>query len=133
MPVNILIGILSVFLALILYSVGAWSAFRTKRFSAGTLTVLWIGAFFDVLGTVMMGIQVGGLDLSPGMPTVHTVLALLAMAGMIVGTAVGTWALSAKRDDIAASVSRLILAPWALWVAVFIWGMVTRGAARMGG
>ena len=133
MPINIIIGLVALLFALVLYTTGTWSAFRAKGFSAQTLTMLWIGAFFDVLGTVMMGIQVGGLDLSPGMPTVHTVLALLAMAGMIVGTAVGTWALSAKRDDIAASVSRLILAPWALWVAVFIWGMVTRGAARMGG
>ena len=132
MPINIIIGLVALLFALVLYTTGTWSAFRAKGFSARTLTMLWIGAFFDVLATVMMGLQVGGLDLRPGIPTVHTVLALLAMAGMIAGAAVGTWAMSAKRAEVAATVYRALLAPWALWVAVFVWGMVTRGAARMG-
>lgn len=133
MPVNIIIGLVALLFALVLYTTGTWSAFRAKGFSARILTMLWIGAVFDLLATVMMGLQVGGLDLRPGMPTVHTALALLAMAGMIAGAAVGTWAMSAKRATVAATVSRALLAPWALWVAVFVWGMVTRGAARMGG
>lgn len=133
MPANIIIGLAALLVALILYTIGMWAAFRAKAFSTRTLVMLWVGALFDVLATVMMGLQVGGLDLRPGMPTVHTALALLAMAGMIVGAAVGTWASSAKRADVAAAGSRVLIAPWALWVAVFVWGMVTRGAARMGG
>lgn len=133
MPRNIIVGLFAVLFALVLYTVGSWSAFRAKRFSARTLVILWIGVAFDVLATTMMGWQIGGLDLRPGAPLLHTVLALLAMAGMIVGAAVASWATSAKRDDISLAVSRWLLIPWALWVAVFVWGMMTRGAARMGG
>lgn len=133
MPLNIIVGLFALLFALILYTVGVWSAFRAKGFSAGTLVILWIGVVFDVLATVMMGMQIGGLDLRPGAPVLHTVLALLAMAGMIAGAAVGSWAFSSKRDDVALAVSRWLLVPWALWVGVFVWGMITRGAARMGG
>ena len=133
MPVNIVIGLVALLLALVLYSIGTWGAFRAQGLTKRILTTLWAGAVFDVLATVMMGLQVGGLDMRTPESTLHTVLALLAMAGMIAGAAVGTWASSAKRADVAATVSRALLAPWALWIAVFVWGMVTRGAARMGG
>ena len=133
MPLNIVIGLVALLGALVLYTIGMWSAFRARAFSGPTLAMLWVGAVFDVLATVMMGLQVGGLDLRPGVPTVHTALALLAMAGMIAGAAAGTWASSMKRAHVAVRVSRMLLAPWALWVAVFVWGMATRGAARMGG
>ena len=133
MPVNIIVGLFALLAALILYTIGAWSAYRARSFSTRTLVLLWVGVVFDVLATTMMGWQIGGLDLRPGAPLLHTVLALLAMAGMIAGTALATWAVSAKRADVASAVSRWLLAPWALWVAVFVWGMVTRGAARMGG
>jgi hypothetical protein len=133
MPVNIIVGLVALLVALSLYSIGTWSAFRAKGFSARSVAILWVGVVFDLLATVMMGLQVGGLDLRTPESTLHTVLALLAMAGMIAGAGIGTWSVSAKRADIAARASRLLVAPWALWVAVFIWGMATRGAARMGG
>jgi len=132
MPVNIIIGLISLLVALVLYTTGVVRAFRRKGFSAGTLAELGIGVVFDVTATVMMGMQIGGLDLRPGTPLLHTVLALIAMAGMIVGTLLGAWALFSKREALQRLVSRAIVAPWALWIAVFVWGMVTRGAARMG-
>lgn len=133
MPVNIIVGLISLLGAIVLYTIGTWSAFRAKGFSRRTLTMLWIGVVFDVLATGAMGMQIGGLDVRPGAPLLHTVLALLAMAGMIVGAAIGTWAGAGRRDALAATVSRWLLVPWVLWVGVFVWGMATRGAARLGG
>ena len=127
MPLNILGGLIAVFIALILYSIGAWAAFRAKAFSSRTLTFLWIGAVFDVLATFLMGLSIGGLDLRPGIHIVHTVLALLAMFGMIIVTAVAQWATTSKRDAAAATLSRVILAPWALWAGVFVFGMLAQG------
>jgi hypothetical protein len=132
-PVNIIVGLISLLVALILYSIATIGALRAGRFTTRLVVMLWIGVGFDVLATLMMAIQIGGLDLRPGTPLVHTVLALVAMAGMLVGAAVGSWTLSAGREDVARLTSRLLLAPWLLWVAVFVWGMATRGAARMGG
>lgn len=133
MPRNIIVGLFALLVALVLYTVGTWRAYRARAFSTGSLVMLWVAVGFDVLATTMMGMQIGGLDLRPGAPMLHTVLALLAMAGMVIGAAVATWAFSAKRGDVASAVSRWLLVPWALWVAVFVWGMMTRGAARMGG
>ena len=131
MPTSIIIALLSLLGALILYTVAVWRAFRAKGFSAGTLVILWAGVAFDVLATAMMGMQVGGLDLRPGAPLLHTVLALLALGGMILGAVASTWAHSAGRSEVAATASRWLIAPWALWVAVFVWGMITRGSARL--
>ena len=80
----------------------------------------------------MMGMQIGGLDLRAGAPLLHTLLALVALGGMILGAAVGTWSYFTGRTDAAANASRWLLAPWTLWVGVFVWGMLTRGAARLG-
>jgi hypothetical protein len=132
MPVNIIVGLVALLVALVTYSIGTWGAFRAKAVSAKHLLMLWIGVAFDVLATVMMGLQSGGLDLSPK-GLWHTVFALAAFFGMLAVAAVGTWAQRAGRDDILARLSRWVLAPWALWVIVFLWGMATRGAARMGG
>lgn len=130
MPVNIIVGLLSLLVAIVLYTVGTWSAFRRRGFTSRLLVVLWVGVVFDVLATVMMGMQIGGLDLTPaGLP--HTVLALLAMAGMVVGIGVATYGLANGNEQLQRLVSRLLIAPWALWVAVFVYGMMTRGAARM--
>jgi hypothetical protein len=117
MPVNILVGLLALLVAVILYTAGTWNAFRANGFSVRTLTTLWVAVVFDVLATAMMAMQIGGLDMRAGAPLVHTVLALLAMAGMIAGATIATWAVSTRRDSVAATVSRRLLASWALWVA----------------
>lgn len=133
MPVNIIVGLVSLLVALVLYTVATWGAFRRRGFGPRQVAMLWVGLVFDALATVMMGMQIGGLDLRPGTPLVHTVLALIAMAGMFAGAAVGTYAMVSGNDGIGRAMSRVLIAPWALWVVVFIWGMATRGAARMGG
>jgi hypothetical protein len=130
-PVNIMVGLFSLLVALVLYSTGTWRAFRAGRFTAGVVAGLAVGALFDVLATVMMGWQIGGLDLRPGAPLAHTAIALVAMGGMIGGTTAGAWSRSTGRAALERMVSRLLLVPWALWLAVFVWGMLTRGAARI--
>jgi hypothetical protein len=126
MPVNILIGVLSLFGALVLYTVGVWGAFRSKAVGSRHVVLLWIGLVFDVLATSMMALQIGGFGRD-----LHTALALLGMFGMFLAAAVGSWALAAGHDAARRFVARWTVAPWALWVFVFVWGMVSRGAARL--
>lgn len=133
MPINIIVGLVALLVALVLYTVATFSALRRKGFAVRQVAMLWVGLVFDALATVMMGLSIGGLDLRPGAPLLHTVLALLAMAGMFVGACVGTYAMVSGDDGVGRTMSRLLVAPWALWVAVFVWGMLTRGPVRMGG
>jgi len=64
MPVNVIVGLVSLLFALILYSVGTWSAFRRKGFGVSQVAALWLGFAFDVIATVSMAWRIGGLDFS---------------------------------------------------------------------
>jgi uncharacterized repeat protein (TIGR03987 family) len=127
MPINIAVGILSLFVALVLYSIGAWGAFRAKMVKARQLVLLWAGFGFDVIATTMMAIQAGGIQ-----DDLHTLLAFVGMIGMLVCAILGTWGYRKSKDAVRAAVARWVLAPWAVWVFVFIWGMLSRGAGRVG-
>jgi hypothetical protein len=123
MPVNVLVGLVSLLLAFILYSVGTWTAFRRKGFGPVQVTTLWLGFAFDVIATVSMAWRIGGLDFGTPTGALHTTLALLVMAGMAVSAAVGTYALSKRDGLLGAKMARLIPLPWALWLAMFVWGL----------
>ena len=116
-----LIGVVAMIVALALYSIGAWGAFRARKVSRRN--VMWIlgGLVFDVLGTVMMFITAGNRFL---WEAPHTWAALVAFFGMLAAGVVGLWALNAGKDETLAKLSRWVLAPWTLWAAVFVWGMV---------
>jgi len=122
MPVNIMVGILALLVAVVLYSMGVWGAFRAKGVRQRDVTLLWVGLACDVGATVMMGLSVGGLDLRPGTPMIHTVLALVALLGIAAFTAVGQWAISKDDGALRSTVARWIVAPWVLWVVVFVFG-----------
>src|SRR5450759_997756 len=150
MPVTILAGLLCVIVALVLYSIGVWGAFRRKGATRSHLVLLWAGVVFDVLATLMMAIQptsavVANLASSPSLDIVtsgigtstlvlvndlKTYLALLAMAGMAVGAGFATAAFRRQDQSGAQRVSRWIVAPWALWAAVFVYGLATRMPKR---
>jgi uncharacterized repeat protein (TIGR03987 family) len=133
MPVNIIVGLVALLVALILYSMGALGAFRSKSVTRRHVTYLWIGLAFDTVATAMMAIEAGGLDLSPLPDLLHTIVAFLAMFGMLAVVIAGTRAVMASNDQMRAAVAKWALAPWVLWVFVFVWGMISRGSARMGG
>lgn len=125
MPVNVMIGILALLIALVLYSMGAVGAFRAKALTQKSLRFLWIGLFFDVLATVMMGISSGGLDLSAE-GRMHTFIALAALFGILAVAVTGALAFKKKDEKTIANLSKWVLGPYALWVFVFIWGMIAR-------
>jgi hypothetical protein len=132
MPLNIIIGLVALLGALVLYSMGSWGAFRAKTITQRQVTYLWIGLALDVLATAMMAISAGGLDLSPLPDLLHTMVAFAAMFGMLGAAYFGSRALATSSDAARAAVARWVLAPWALWVFVFVWGMVSRGSQRLG-
>jgi hypothetical protein len=124
MQTTTLIGILAVVLAMVAYSIGTWSAFRSKVFKPFNLSFLWAGVVLDILATLMMLMSNGGkFKLDPLPDLIHTVLALVAFFGMLVLTAMGTWAYIKRNGGLQATLAKAIVAPWALWAAVFVWGM----------
>ena len=126
MPVNILVGVLAVILAFIVYTVATWAAFRKRTLTVSHLALLWVGVVFDVLATVMMALQIRGIGRD-----LHTVLAFVAMAGMIGAAAIGSWAYVTGNERVRTAIARWIVAPWAVWAVVFVWGMIERGSQRI--
>ena len=133
MPINIVIGLIALLVALVLYSLGTWGAFRAGSLQRKHVTYIWVGFAFDVLATAMMAIAAGGLDLSPLSDLLHTIVAFVGMFGMLAVAIVGSRALGAGNEAMLRSLSRWTIAPWAVWVFVFVWGMLARGSARLGG
>lgn len=133
MPVYIMVGLVALLVALVSYSIACWGAFRSKTLTSRHVTFLWVGLVFDILATAMMAIAAGGLDLSPLADLLHTIIALGALLGMLVVAVLGMRALSSPHAGSRASLARWLLVPWSIWVLVFVWGMVARGSARMGG
>jgi hypothetical protein len=128
MPLNIIIGLVALLVALVSYSIGTWGAFRAKALGRRHVVYLWVGFAFDVLATAMMAISAGGLDVSPLSHLLHTVVAFAAMFGMLAIAVAGSRALATLDDATLVRLPRWVVAPWALWVFVFIWGLFARGS-----
>ncbi len=132
MPLNIIVGLIALLVALVLYTMGTFGAFRRKTWTKRHLSCIWIGFAFDVLATAMMAIAAGGLDLSPLPDLMHTIVAFVGMFGMLAVAVVGMRALNSANEKMLVALSKIVLAPWAVWVFVFVWGMLSRGSQRVG-
>jgi len=121
MPLWVMVGMLAVLVALVMYSIGTWKAFRAKAVSRSSVTFLWVGFVFDSLATTAMAIQNGGIARD-----LHTLLAFLVMAGMLIATILATMALSPSRSALSATVAKWTVVPWALWVIMFVWAFIQR-------
>lgn len=140
MPITILAGTLFVVAALVLYTIGAIRSFRKKGASKRDLLLLWLGFGFDVLGTLVMAVQATtavsaklATDASAYLVAIgfgdttivlenglSTYLALLGMLGMLVVIILAARAARAKDDKTALTMSRVIFAPWVIWVVSFV-------------
>jgi hypothetical protein len=128
-PINIIVGNIALIIALVLYSVAIWGAFRAKAFSGKHLAMMWLGIIFDLLATFMMVISAGGsLQWDTPANKLHTALALAAFFGMV-GVASGVSPLKAN-ERCRALFTKIAIAPWVLWLGVYVWGMVTRMPTR---
>ena len=117
-----IVGIVSMLVAMVLYSMGAWGAFKAKTLRKKDVLFLIGGVIFDTLGTGAMWVAAGGRFLTD----LHTMVALVAYFLMLLLTVVGLWAVGWAKDKLAGTLAKFVLAPWALWALVFVWGFLQR-------
>lgn len=122
MQPSTMVGILAMIVAMVLYSIGVWGAFRAKAFSQKHTLFVLGGVFFDVIGTGAMFVSAGYMFLNDA----KTYVALVAFFAMLALGLVATWAVQKNMDDLRAKLATWALAPWALWAAVFVWGFVAK-------
>jgi hypothetical protein len=125
-----LVGVLGMVVAMVLYSVGVWTAYRANKFSQKSVMFVLGGVIFDVIGTGGMFVTAGNKFLfDTPLNIIHTSAALIAFAGMLAVGVFGTWAVQSEKDELLAKLSRWALAPWTLWAIIFVWGMLQRPKA----
>ena len=114
-------AIISVTLALFLYTIAVWREFYLKNVSRSILLIFWSGFFFDVLGTSFMSMISEGFELH-----LHTVVGVVALVLMAV---FGVW-LSYDYGSSSYRYSRqrraFGIAAWSLWIIVFLLGSLLR-------
>lgn len=126
MPLNVIIGLVALLVALVAYSIGAWGAFRAKGAKPSHLIALWVGVVFDIAATASMSYSLGWkLENS-----LHTYLALAAFFAMLIVASLTVGALKKNDGKLLAGLAKWAIAPWALWVGVFVWGMIERSPKR---
>lgn len=124
MKPEVMVGVLAVIVAMVLYSIGVWGAFRSKRFSQRNVMFILAGVVFDVIATGGMFVAAGNrFQFDTTFNIVHTTVALLGFFGMLAVGIAGTWGVQAKKDELLAKLSRWALAPWALWAVSFVLGL----------
>ena len=125
-----MVGVLGMIVALVLYSIGVWGAYRSKKFSQRNVMFVLVGVVFDVIGTGGMFVAAGNKFLfDTTFNIVHTSAAFLALFGMLAVGIVGLWAVQKNKDELLATLSRWALAPWTLWAIIFVWVMLQRPKA----
>lgn len=125
-----MVGVLGMIVAMTLYSIGVWGAYRGKKFSQRNVMFILGGVIFDVIGTAGMFVTAGNTFLFSPLPeAIHTIAAFVAFFGMLAVGLVGTWAVQKNKDALLAKLSMWALAPWAVWAALFVWGMLRRPGA----
>lgn len=118
-----LVGIVGMLVALVLYSIGSWGAFRAKSMRKNDVLFLIGGVLFDMIGTGGMYVAAGNKFL---WDAAHTWGALLAFFLMVIVAILGLWAVGWKKDALSKRLASVVLGPWAIWAIVFVWGFLQR-------
>lgn len=116
---------ISLLITLVLYTIGTWGSFRSKVYRHRYWVFIWIGFIFDVIASAMMAVQAGGIQ-----NDLHTMLAFIAMAGMLLAASLGSWSAWFENEKIHTLISRWVPVPWLIWVILFVWGIIERASAR---
>jgi hypothetical protein len=117
MPLFVMIGAISMSLALIFYTIGIAMTVITGKVRKRQVVLQAIAICFDAFGTVCMVINSGGVFIPVD---VHGWLGYIALAGMAVDLG---FVIKHRSDGLAATPIRLYSAAiWALWVISYSMG-----------
>ena len=106
----IAVSVVSITLALVLYTIAAWRNWRVKTLTVGHLVLLWLGLAADALATRMMGMSVKVTNWD-----FHTISGYTALALMATLAVVGTWAIRTDQAKLVANFHRVLAPVWVIW------------------
>ena len=113
----LIIAIISISLALVLYSIGVWGEKLTGGLKVWTLCFFWAGLVFDTTGTVLMSVLSEEIKLN-----LHAVTGFLAIVLMIFHA---LWATKVIIDDdevAKANFHKFSIVVWLIWLIPYFSG-----------
>lgn len=115
----ILVSVISITLALVLYSIAVWRNWRLKVLTTTHIVLLWFGFAADALATRMMGLSVEQTTWD-----FHTISGYAGLGLMGLLAAGGSWAKWSGREAFLHGFHRYAIPVWVIWFASYATGVV---------
>jgi uncharacterized repeat protein (TIGR03987 family) len=117
MPLNMLLSVILITLALVFYSIGVWSERIQGRLKAWHLVFFWAGLICDTSGTGIMMEMSGGELFS-----IHGLTGLLAIGLMLIHAVWATIVLVRKNERLILNFHKFSLLVWFIWLVPYLNG-----------
>lgn len=120
MTVNLLIpAIITISLALVLYSIGVWGEKLQKTLKPWHLVIFWAGLICDTTGTTLMSL----LAKNPSPFNFHAITGVLAIALMLFHAVWATVVLMKKKEAMLRTFHKFSLIVWIIWLIPYFSGV----------
>ena len=116
----VLLSVVSITLALVLYSVAIWRSWRLKLLTPTNLVLLWLGVSADAFATRNMGLSIAGGIVWD----YHTIAGFTGLGLMAVLAITGSWATLTNRESVLNRFYRYAIPVWCIWIASYLAGIV---------
>jgi len=115
----IMVSVVSISMALVLYTIAIWRNWRLRHLTAPQLVLLWIALGADALATRMMAMSVEKTTWD--LHTISGYAGLALMAGLV---GAGTWAMARRRDQWLDRFHRFAAPAWLFWFVSYASGVI---------
>lgn len=119
-------AIITITLALILYTTGVFAERKAKSFNKKHVLIFWLGLLFDTIGTLTMGqIAKSGIEvINATSRSIHGITGTLAIVLMLFHAAWATLVLYKNDEKKKAMFHKFSIAVWMIWLIPYIIGML---------
>jgi uncharacterized repeat protein (TIGR03987 family) len=117
MPLNVLLSVILITLALIFYSIGVWSERLAGRLKAWHLIFFWAGLVCDTTGTGIM------IDMAKsGIANIHGLTGLVAIVLMCIHAIWASIVLARKDERAIVNFHKFSVIVWLIWLVPYLNG-----------
>lgn len=119
-------AIITITLALILYTTGVFSERKAKSLNKKHVLIFWLGLLFDTIGTLTMGrIAKSGIEVINAISqSIHGVTGALAIVLMLFHATWATFVIYKNDEKKKAMFHKFSIAVWFIWLIPYIIGML---------
>lgn len=119
-------AIITITLALILYTTGVFAERKAKSLNKKHVLIFWLGLLFDTIGTLTMGqIAKSGIEvINATSRSIHGITGTLAIVLMLFHAAWATLVLYKNDEKKKAMFHKFSIAVWIIWLIPYIIGML---------